>query len=353
MIEIDGSFGEGGGQILRTAVSLSALTMKPIRITNIRAGRPKPGLKRQHMAGIELTGRLVDATVKGLDIGSTTIEFIPNERRSGTFSYDVGTAGSISLVLQAVLPPAVLSSESIVLNLRGGTDVKWSPPIDYLSNVFTDVMKRMGATIKITQKRRGHYPRGGGMVSCEIVPISEIGPLEVVKFGQLKKVSGISHCVRLPGHIAERQASSAEAMIEDQLDMKSDIVRESYPKGDDPHLGPGSGIVIWAEDDIGNRLGADMLGERGKSAESVGSAAAGHLVSEISSEMAIDSHLCDMLIPYLAIASGTSKIGVTTITSHLTTNIWATEHILGTQFSLQSNADKSGVLTIKGIELSL
>ncbi|MFW9809485.1 MAG: RNA 3'-terminal phosphate cyclase [Candidatus Thorarchaeota archaeon] len=353
MIVIDGSFGEGGGQILRTAVSLSALTMKPIRITNIRAGRPKPGLKKQHIAGIELTGRLVDATIRGLDLGSTTIEFIPNERRSGTFSYDVGTAGSISLVLQAVLPPAILSSEPIVLNLRGGTDVKWSPPIDYLSNVFTDTMKGMGATIRINQKRRGHYPRGGGMVSCEIVPTSEIEPLEVVKFGKLKNVSGISHCVRLPGHIAERQASSAENVIEDQLNIQADIVRESYPKGDDPHLGPGSGIVIWAEDDCGNRLGSDMLGERGISAESVGSNAATHLVGEVSSEMAIDSHLCDMLIPYLAIASGTSKIGITTITSHLTTNIWATEHILGTQFNLQSNVDKSGILTIVGAGLSL
>lgn len=353
MIEIDGSYGEGGGQILRTAVSLSALTMKPIRITNIRAGRPKPGLKRQHIAGIELTGMLVNATIKGLDIGSTTVEFVPHERRFGTFNYDVGTAGSISLVLQAVLPPAVLSSEPVVLNLRGGTDVKWSPPVDYLNNVFTHTIARMGPSIKINQKRRGHYPRGGGMVSCEVVPASEIKPIDLVKFGQLMKVSGISHCVRLPSHIAERQASSAKDLIQMRLGVEPEIIRESYPKGDDPHLSPGSGIVIWAEDEHGVRLGSNMLGERGKSAESVGNSAASHLVSEVSSEMAVDSHLCDMLVPYLAIASGKSKISVTKITSHLATNIWATEYILGTQLDLKGESDKSGVLTVEGAGLSI
>ncbi|MFW9793214.1 MAG: RNA 3'-terminal phosphate cyclase [Candidatus Thorarchaeota archaeon] len=353
MIEIDGSYGEGGGQILRTAVSLSALTMKPIRITNIRAGRPKPGLKRQHIAGIELTGKLVNATVKGLDIGSTAVEFVPNDRRSGTFDYDVGTAGSISLVLQAVLPPAILSSKPITLNLRGGTDVKWSPPIDYMSNIFTRTLVRMGTEIKINQKRRGHYPRGGGMVSCEVAPAKEIQPLELITFGQLKSVEGVSHCVRLPSHIAERQASSAEDVIQKQLDMKSKINRESYPKGDDPHLGAGSGIVLWAEDEFGVRLGSDSLGERGKSAETVGSTAAAKLVDEVSTAMAVDSHLSDMLIPYLAIASGISKIGVTEITSHLTTNIWVTEQILGIKLGLERKSIKSGVLTIEGTGLSI
>ncbi|MFX1484500.1 MAG: RNA 3'-terminal phosphate cyclase, partial [Promethearchaeota archaeon] len=244
MIEIDGSYGEGGGQILRTAVSLSALTMKPIRITKIRAGRPKPGLKKQHIAGIELTGRLVRAEIRGLEIGSTVVEFVPHQRQSGTFDYDVGTAGSISLVLQAVLPPAVLSSEPITLNLRGGTDVKWSPPVDYLVNIFAHAISQMGPTVEITQKRRGHYPKGGGMVSCRVVPVAEIDPLHLVSFEDLKGVGGISHCVRLPGHIAERQASSAEEVIRGRLGIEPEIHRETYQKGDDPHLGPGSGIVL-------------------------------------------------------------------------------------------------------------
>ncbi|MFX1484986.1 MAG: RNA 3'-terminal phosphate cyclase, partial [Promethearchaeota archaeon] len=135
--------------------------------------------------------------------------------------------------------------------------------------------------------------------------------------------------------------------------IEPEIHRETYQKGDDPHLGPGSGIVLWAEDERGTRLGADALGERGKSAEVVGKTAASSLVDELFAGMAIDSHLCDMIIPYLAIASGTSKIGVTKITNHLTTNIWVTERILETHFDLQSGPDETAVLTIEGTRLSL
>jgi RNA 3'-phosphate cyclase len=353
MIEIDGSYGEGGGQILRTAVSLSALTMKPIRIFNIRAGRPKPGLKRQHIAGIEVTGKIVGAEIHGLEVGSTVVEFEPCERSGGTIRYDVGTAGSISLVLQATLPPAVLSPEPISFELRGGTDVNWSPPVDYLHNVFAHTLERLEPKIEIIQKKRGHYPRGGGIVTCDVSPVSSIKPLDGVELGNLKTVEGISHCVRLPGHIAERQASTAEETILQRLNIKSDIVREHYRKDGDPHLGPGSGIVIWAESENGFRVGADALGERGKSAESVGGDAASQLVTEVSTGMAIDSHLCDMLIPYLAVASGTSKIGVTKITSHLATNVWAVEHILGTTIELQGEIGRSGIVTVEGVGLSL
>jgi RNA 3'-phosphate cyclase len=353
MIEIDGSYGEGGGQILRTAVSLSALTMRPVRISKIRAGRPKPGLKRQHMAGIKVTGKIVSAEIKGLEIGSTAVEFIPHERCGGTMNYDVGTAGSISLVLQAALLPAVFTPESISFNLRGGTDVKWSPPIDYLQNVFVHTLKRLGPHIEIVQKKRGHYPKGGGVVRCDVIPIGSIRPLERVEAGNLRIVEGISHCVRLPSHVAERQAAAAEEMILNKLSIKPNIVRESYQKEGDPHLGPGSGIVIWAESEHGLRVGADSLGERGKSAERVGGDAASQLVNEVSTGMAIDSHLCDMLLPYLSLAEGNSKIGVTKVTSHLTTNVWAVEQILGTHIKVQGNIGEPGTVSIRGKGLSL
>ncbi len=352
MIEIDGSYGEGGGQILRTSISLSAITMKPVRITNIRAGRRKPGLRRQHMAGIELTAQLVDASVKGLEVGSTEIEFIPRTRQSGEFSYDVGTAGSISLILQAVLPPAVLSPEPVSFNFRGGTDVAWSPPIDYMRNLFVHVLYQMGPRVEIVQHRRGHYPRGGGNVSCEIIPVKTIQPLDLVHFGDLQHVNGISHCVRLPSHVAERQALSAESLLAEHEIETEHIVRESYPKDKDPHLGPGSGIVIWAESRDGIRLGADRLGERGKRAEIVGAESAQHLLSELSTEMAIDSHLSDMLVPYLAIATGQSRIGVTKLTSHLETNIWVVERILGLKMMLEGKIGSPGILISEGIGLS-
>ncbi|MHA1883340.1 MAG: RNA 3'-terminal phosphate cyclase [Candidatus Thorarchaeota archaeon] len=353
MIEIDGSYGEGGGQILRTSTSLSALTLKPVRITGIRAGRKNPGLRRQHLAGIELTSWIVGAKVKGLEVGSTEVEFHPNERKGGAFDYDVGTAGSISLVLQAVLPPAILSPEPITFSIKGGTDVSWSPPLDYLGEVFTPMLHKMGTKVEIIQEQRGHYPKGGGIASVKVTPVNRIDPVDIVEFGEVVGVSGISHCVRLPGHIADRQAASAEEVLHNNGIRVNEIIRESYQKGNDPHLGPGSGVVLWAESGTGIRLGSTSLGARGKRAEVVGNKAAEKLVTELTTGKAIDSHLCDMLVPYLALADGESKIGITEVTSHLVTNIWVAERILGVKMNLEGDIGKTGLLSVKGIGLSL
>ncbi len=348
MIEIDGSYGEGGGQILRTSISLAALTMQSIRVTNIRAGRPKPGLKRQHMAGIELTGQLVDAAIEGLEIGSTEVRFVPRERKSGRFHFDVGTAGSISLILQAVLPAAVKAPKPVEFHLKGGTDVKWSPPIDYLCEVFVNQVNHLGPTITIEQKKRGHYPRGGGEVVCRVTPAQNLKALNMIEFGEVKSISGISHCARLPGHVAERQAQAASEVIQEKLEASSNFEIEHYTKNEDRHLGPGSGIVIWAEGTKGSRLGADSLGDRGVPAEQVGRRAGEQLVKEIRTGMAIDSHLGDMIVPYLAIAAGESSIGISEITSHLVTNLWTTKQILGTTFNLEGEIGQPGILRIGG-----
>ncbi|MCF2135685.1 MAG: RNA 3'-terminal phosphate cyclase [Candidatus Thorarchaeota archaeon] len=346
MIEIDGSYGEGGGQILRTAVSLSAFTLKTVRIYNIRSGRPKPGLKRQHIAGIELTGHLVNAEISGLHEGSTEVIFQPRERRGGLFKYDIRTAGAISLVLQAVLPAAILAPDKITLQIKGGTDVSWSPPIDYMREVFIPAITRLGAQVTIKQLRRGHYPRGGGEVTCEVNPVDRITPFKENTFGEIEYVRGISHCVRLPAHVAERQAKAAESTLRARGFEPIKIEVEHYPKENDPHRGPGSGIVLWAESDRGNRIGADALGTRGKSAESVGKEAANNLSQQIKTGMPVDAHLADMLVPYLALAPGESKIGVTEITSHLETNIWVTERFLRIKTRLTRNNDGSGTLVI-------
>jgi RNA 3'-phosphate cyclase len=353
MIEIDGSHGEGGGQILRTSVALSALTMRPIRISDIRSGRSKPGLRRQHVTGIGLTGRLVSAEISGLEVGSTSLEFIPQERTGGEFTVDVGTAGSISLVLQAVLPAAVLSPAQVSFVLRGGTDVKWSPPIDYMKNVFAPILQILGPRIEIEQIRRGHYPRGGGEVRCRVFPVDKLSPVEIIEFGELAHIHGISHCVRLPSHVAERQAKAAAAVIQKRIGVTPDIITEYYSKGNDPHLGPGSGIVIWGESHNGARVGADSLGERGIRAEEVGKNCANRFVEEISAGLAIDSHLADMLVPYLAMADGTSTIGMTEITSHLTTNISTIGEILGTKMKVTGNDGEPGRLEIQGSALFL
>ncbi len=352
MIEIDGSHGEGGGQILRTSVALSALTMKPVRITKIRAGRSKPGLMMQHIAGIDLLARIVDAEVKGLEVGSADVTFEPANRRGGQFSYDVGTAGALSLVLQAVLPAAALSDGPLELELRGGTDVSWSPPIDYISNVLVHHLKMVGLKVEIVQVRRGHYPRGGGLVKCRTQPSGQLKPITLIEFGSLQEIQGVSHCVRLPGHVATRQAAAAKAVLRRKGMEIVSVIEESYPADKDAHLGPGSGIVLWATSETGARLGADSLGEKGKPAEAVGTEAAEQLLSSLSTGMAFDAHLSDMLVPYLGLASGMSKIGVAQVSSHLLTNIWVAERILGCRAEVQGQSGDRGVLTVEGVGLS-
>ncbi len=348
MIEIDGAYGEGGGQILRTAVSLAALTLQPVRVYNIRASRPRPGLKRQHMAGVDLTGQLVDADISGLHEGSKEIVFRPRKRVHGVFKYDIGTAGSISLVLQAVLPAAVRAPDRITLHLRGGTDVSWSPPVDYLREVFVPAVSKMGIRVTMEQHRRGHFPRGGGEVTCVVDPIEHIRPIREERFGKLVSVRGISHCVRLPEHVAERQAKAARKSLKSGGIENVEITIEHYPKESDPHRGPGSGIVLWAEDERGNRIGADALGEKRKSAERVGIEAAEKLLRSLSTGMPVDGHLADMLVPYMAIATGESTTGVAEITSHLETNIWVAQNILGVKADISRNKNGSGTLTLSG-----
>jgi RNA 3'-phosphate cyclase len=352
MIEIDGSHGEGGGQILRTAVSLSAVTMEPVRVVNIRAGRPTPGLKNQHVAGIEVTGRLVNANIKGLRVGSTTIEFLPGERRGGRISYDIGTAGAISLVLQAVLLPAILAPSPSYIEIHGGTDVLWSPPVDYIKHIFDFMLQKMGPKIEINLHRRGHYPRGGGRVSCSVEPVDKVHSIDFVEFGEVKRVRGISHCAKLPAHVAHRQADAAESFLRDKGLEDIDIERKYWSKKEDPHLGAGSGIVIWAESDRNLRMGGDSLGKKGKPAEKVGREAARQLSDELSTGHAVDSHLCDMLVPYMAVAEGESSIGVTEVTSHLETNIWVVEKMLDIETKLEGKHGQPGKLTLKGTGIS-
>jgi RNA 3'-phosphate cyclase len=171
-------------------------------------------------------------------------------------------------------------------------------------------------------------------------------PINQVDFGEISKIEGISHCVRLPPHVAERQATAAKQVIKDKLAISADIEIEFYSKSDDRHLGPGSGIVLWAENEDGIRIGSDSLGERGVRAEEVGRRAANLLIREVSAGKAIDSHLADMIIPYLAIATEGSTIGVSEVTSHLTTNLWTIEKILGTELHLEGTLGKSGLLQI-------
>jgi len=323
MIEIDGSYGEGGGSIVRVSTALSSLSLKPVHIKNIRANRPKTGLAPQHLNAIKALAKLTDANLKGLEIGSNELFFYPNDLKSGKFKVDIKTAGSITLVLQAFMIPAGFSPSKVEITLKGGTDVRWSPSADYLENVTLPILKKVGYDMIIDIIRRGHYPRGGGIVKAIINPLKKLKSINFVDF-EIDKIRGISHCVNLPEHVAIRQAKSAKKILENEgYDVNIEI---EYSK---EALGPGSGIVLWTEGK--SRLGGTAIGEPGKTAELVGYDAAMELLYHISKYSAVDKYMGDQIIPYMAIA-GNSAIKTAELTSHTLTSIYVVEKFMNKKF---------------------
>ncbi len=348
MLVIDGSFGEGGGQILRTAVALAAITGEEVKIVNIRAKRPDPGLKRQHLTGILAAAKMCDAVVEGASVGSTEVVFKPGTIRGGRYTFDVGTAGSVTLVLQTLLPIMAFADSPVSVEVRGGTDVPWSPPVDYLRFVIRPHLERVGYSFSVEVFRRGHYPRGGGVVRVAVErPPRSFRSVELVRAGNLLSINGLSHCVKLPKHVAERQARAAYEEIRKHFpNVRVDIGLEWYEPEKDPHLGPGSGIVLWATTER-SVVGGDGLGEKGKPAEVVGREAATKLLEDLSTGMAYDRHMADIIIPYLALANGLSTIGISRLTLHAYTNIWLVKNVLKADISYEGDIDSPAIVRIK------
>src|SRR5437879_8956232 len=193
MIEIDGSYGEGGGQVLRTAVALAAVLSKGIHVFNIRAGRAEPGLRPQHMTGVKAAAELCSSELEGLRVGSTEFTFKPGKLRAGTFRFDVGTAGSVTLVLQTLMPILAFALGNVQLEITGGTDVKWSPPIDYLRLVTLPLLARMEMQASILVVKRGHYPKGGGIVRLKASPTSVLKNIVGIDGGNVNAIAVVSH----------------------------------------------------------------------------------------------------------------------------------------------------------------
>lgn len=324
MIEIDGSYGEGGGQIVRTAVALSAVTGLPTHIKNIRSNRPNPGLSAQHLKAIETLKRITDAEVHGLELRSTELTFIPSEIKSGFYKVNIGTAGSISLLLQCVMPIAVHNLKShLQLQITGGTDVAWSPPIDYLRFVTLNALCYMGYNCNIELLKRGYYPKGGGEVKVTLEP-SKLNCVDFKKEGEdCNIIKGISHCSGLPEHVATRQANSAEKLLKSKgYKAKIDIECSDY-------FFTGSGITLWC-----GYKGGSALGKKGLKAEKVGGSAAKQILEELKSGARVDEHLSDQLIPYLALANG-GAFTTRVLSPHTKTNIWVVEQFLDVKFNIE------------------
>ncbi len=325
LLEVDGSYGEGGGQILRSAVAISAILGRGVVIKNIRKGRPKPGLSIQHIKSIELAGKLCNATIEGLALGSTEVRFIPDAIAGGFHKIDIGTAGSITLVLQSVLPIACFAKSRVIFEVTGGTDVKWSPPYDYFKHVTLPALRLFGLDVTTTLIHRGFFPRGGGKAIITLNP-SCIHGVDI-SLPSNGVITGISASSRLPPHVAKRQAEAAkEYLITKGLDVGNielDVREESST---------GSSITLYR-----GFLGASSLGERGIPAEKVGREAAKNLYEEIRTCAAVDEHLADQLVIFMGLATESSRVLASNISSHTSTNISVVEQMLGKKFEIIKN----------------
>ena len=313
IVEIDGSMGEGGGQILRTAVALSCALHTDVVIKNIRKGRKTPGLRAQHLAGIRLATEMCDADVDGVEIGSTEVHFSPRSNTGGSFEIDIGTAGSISLVLQTCMLPAFLANGPTELIIRGGTDVPWSPPIDYLTLVLLPLMQKMGATAEITTEQRGFYPSGGGVVSAHVLPSGGLRGIDIEDRGKLLKIRGSIASRNLPPHVPDRIGAAAVKTLSRYVlpDIETDISR-----------GPSTGASFVLSAEYENTfIGASCLGEKGVPAERVGELAATHLDEEMRSGATLDQHAADQLIPFMFLAEGGSAFRTADLSAHAKTNL--------------------------------
>ena len=336
MIEIDGSYGEGGGQIVRTSVALSAVTGKSVLIKKIRQGRPKPGLAAQHAQAIRALGQICNAEIKGAEPGSSEVLFCPQEICGGSRRVEIGTAGSVTLLMQCLLPALLHAEKRTSLQVQGGTDVQWSPTVDYFRNVFLPALSFFGGRAGLQLLRRGYYPRGQGEVLLEVEPSHlKSAHISYEPFNPAQnRIMGISHCSNLPQHVAERQAASAIERLQ-EAGYEAEILQETGRLAS-----TGSGITLWTAG-----KGASSLGERGLPAEKVGRRAAEEMVRELESPAAVDAHLADQLIPYLALAGG--SYSVREISRHTKTNIWTAGLFLDAKFEIRAMEGISSIESIK------
>jgi len=341
MLSIDGSRGEGGGQVLRTTLALCAIVGQEVEILHIRRRRSQPGLRPQHLAAVKALAEICDAEIQGAEKGSIHLIFKPGKIKAGKYKFDIGTAGSISLFLQTIMPVLAFAPAQVEIEVKGGTDVPWSPPIDYVSHVLLPMLFKIGYSAQLEVIQRGFYPVGGGKVKLTVDPSTRFNPLVLEEPGKWKKIEGKSYASQSlkEALVAERQAKGTRTNIWNKWQITPTIKTEYAQTAC-----PGSGIVLWVETENAI-IGASALGKRGKRAEVVG----GEALDDLSQQegLAIDEHLGDQLIPYLALVDGESKYK-TRLTGHALTNLEIVKEVLGVQAHYFGLEGEPGIISITG-----
>jgi len=341
VLTIDGSYGEGGGQIVRTALALSAILGRPIELVNIRAGRKNPGLQPQHLAGVRALAQITGAQVRGAERGSPALHFSPGLISGGSYRIDIGTAGAVSLVFQMLLAPLAFARTPSYLTLSGGTHVPWSPPAPYLSEVFLPVAAEAGFIATWQVRRAGFYPQGGGEARVAVQPLTTLAPLDLSDRGRLLRIRAVSAVAGLPRRIAERQADQVNRRLGNAGYKVETEIAELEASC------PGDSLFLWAEFEC-SRAGFGTLGERGRPAEWVADEAAEALLTFLAGRAATDRHLADQLVLLMALAPGRSVLTTAQVSQHLLTNLWTVQQFLPLRVSHEGRIGEPGRLTIEG-----
>lgn len=333
ILEIDGSYGEGGGSILRLSCAFAALAKKKVKIFNIRKNRPKPGLKLQHLVGLQALTEISNGILENGRMWATEIIFQPKIVTQGKYTIRIGTAGSVGLILQILQLACIHATGKITLNIEGGaTFGLWAPTLPYLEHVALPQLANMGYKIEVDIKRNGFYPKGGARVDFTINPVSTLRPISSSEFGEILEIHGISiasvHLKRRG--VADRQAQAAKRLITNKLGKKP-IIHCKYVEASNP----GSGICLWLKTSKGIVLGSDAIGEKRKPAEKVGADCARYLCDIAISEATVDRFFSDQIIPFMALAKGKSVISPAEITNHTKTNMWLVKTFFGKTFSVK------------------
>jgi len=330
MLDIDGAHGEGGGQLVRTAVALAAIRGTPIRVSHVRAGRRNPGLAPQHVAAVRAVASMCGARCEGVEPGSTELTLVPGRPRGGHYLVDVGTAGSITLVLQAMLPVAAACGERCEISVRGGTDVRAAPPADYFRYVLLPLLGTMGLHAALTIERRGYYPRGGGEVRLEVAATPRLAPIVADEPGPVDRVGIHAHVARLPREIAVRMVDAARHALPPRLrvDTQLEIIDEH------DCTGAGGAVVLCART-ANTVLGAAQVAERGVRAERLGQMAGASLAADLHAGATLDAHAADQMLVFLALARGESRFRARELSPHARAAMWLLEQFSAARFAVQ------------------
>ena len=331
MIEIDGSQKSGSGTILRDSVPFAALTGNALRMTNIRAKRQKPGLRPQHLKAAEACAEICGGRLEGASVGSTDIVFTPGGRiRGGEYHFDIGTAGSATLLAMAMLPLALFADGPSVYRITGGLFQDFAPPAFYFQHILLPVLRRMGIQAELTIVRPGYVPRGGGKIELHVEPLrGKLRPIRLAEQGRMTAVKGIALSSLLKDRkVSERMAASCNnALASEGIKADIDLLydEKESPVYGDPSPQAGAALMVWAETDSGCVIASDMAGARGRSSEVIGKKTAARLMEDIRTGATVDRYLADQLIPYAALAEGKSEYRIPSVTDHVEARLWLIE----------------------------